>query len=118
MLAMHSFLFVFAQTYSFMAFSHTTLRCCRDCPLDQDTIKPVCDWDQGTALIRYYEIYVKATDFAGNVGDTQAYVIVLPENYQSDTVFTGQNGFGTSTFFVDMVDGPPEHVIEMIEVPY
>ena len=72
--------------------------------------KILCDWDPNTAPVRFYEIEVKVTDFAGNHKSTQASVIVLQEGYRQ--ILNRHPNFGTQSFFLDAVKRtPPQNII-------
>ena len=57
------------------------LQCDRNPELGVGHVKPLCYSDPGTALFRFYRIEIEATDYAGNVGNTEATVIILPKGY-------------------------------------
>ena len=59
-------------------------RCARDHVLGDDHSKPLCDWDIKPAPVRFYQIDIEVTDYAGNIGNAQGTVIILHKGYQFD----------------------------------
>ena len=79
-------------------------------------VKSLCLWDPDTFPVRFYHINVKATDFAGNVDNATATVIVLPLDYSQSEIFVGDPNFNSNTFFIDMVKKSlPENIIFTME---
>eukprot|EP00957_Ditylum_brightwellii_P157970 12024088-Ditylum_brightwellii.AAC.1 len=80
-----------------------------------------CDWDPAsdTALLRFYEIMVHATDYGGNVGIANSTVIVLPKDYDK-TFFKGKlSVLDTPTFFIDLIAGTNmRHLIQSKETEW
>lgn len=67
----------------------------------------LCIWDSKTSPVRFYEIDVKVTDIAGNIGSLKAIVIILPRGYSEMSKFYNAPGFENPTFFIDMVKLTP-----------
>ena len=47
------------------------------CKAKEENEDNLCEWDP-QAPIRFYEIYVKATDYGGHVANSAATVVVIP----------------------------------------
>ena len=62
-------------------------QCDRDPELGSIHVKPLCYNDPDTVLFRFYRIQIEVTDYAGNIGNTEATVIVLPESYNELAFF-------------------------------
>ena len=88
----------------------------RMCARSETELKPLCEYDIGSAAVRYYKIRVKATDYSDNVGVSEATVIVLHEKWKT-TFKDFKATYQQNDFFINHVDSspPPHNVLASME---
>lgn len=86
------------------------------CARSETELKPLCEYDIGSAAVRYYKVHVKAIDYSGNVGVSEATVIVLHERWKT-TFKDFKDTYQQSDFFINHVDSspPPHRVLARME---
>jgi len=68
-----------------------TERCDRAPQLGFDQLKPLCFIDPNSPYFRFYQIDIEVTDYASNVGTTQAWVIIMPLQFDQLDSYTADH---------------------------